>query len=341
MWQPSSNKQNYYGNKLGSYGNSMPPLEDLPANLLHLQKLQLTEMLPPLTVPMSYHSVASLVHNTPTPGLITQLQQNLKSRNRSAIMTPNQWCSNTLNTNTGNSRQRHLLHSSTPQDVSTLSPSPPATFLAPPVLPLPALSIPTGTTCLDMLPLDILADTFIRLNALHLTNSNLTQNLPQHPINVPLNSSPRYYTSSSRSTLSSSPLSLPLSSLPSPNLHSPQHLQLFKQYLSLEQQQLQQIMALSHPLTTTSARAVDNYYNNSINLSTSALSSSSKPLSSSLNSDLNRTSRKRKDDLKDNLRNSNATGSSTTTPSGADDDSDDLNPPPKKKWIRHYLKGII
>ena len=394
MWQSSFNKP-LYGcaatNTIHPCSEADQQQDEAMANLMHLQKLHLTDLMAPITPAAHvYHAAinsANLIASSnvaampPSDASINHLQQYFRShigggsngsKSRSETVTKN----------------HHLLLSSAADKCI------PANFLPPPPAPLPP-TLPTSalpaSAVLDM-SLEIFTEALLRLN--RLPSQRLTQNLPQLLACNTTNSSASNvllggrggtspYFSGSGTTASTIlpaappfPPPLPPSAagvlLPTTTqLQSPQHLNLFKQYLTLEQHQLQQhLMALNANQTntntannivnTTTSPIANGYYSASMNFShypappPRSFTASS---SSTVNCNQHRALRKRREDLKNLFKkphhhhhNHHATKVSASVSVAVglesavkktDDQVDDLLPPPKKKWIRHYLKGTV
>lgn len=390
MWQPVLNKHLYGGaNTTNPYSDTNQQQQDeVTANLLHLQKLHLTDLIPPPTAATHpYHAPINSANLIVPPNFatmplstatISHLQQYLRShvtgdvisgdagsKNRSGTMLPT---------------NHHLLLS------SAVDTSAAATFLTPPPIPppVPAAALPASAV-LDM-SLEIFTEALLRLN--RLPSHRLSQNIPQllacntnttnsNASNTLIGGSSgnTSYFSGSGATANSI---LPLPPIPPPlpppaaaaaaagillpsttQLQSPQHFNLFKQYLTLEQHQLQQhLMALNTNtphITTSHSPIANSYYSASKNFNDLA---TPLPLAtpSASNCDPHRVLRKRREDLRNFFKKPhNATKVPTASISqisvdavglespvkNVDDHLDDLLPPPKKKWIRHYLKGIL
>lgn len=380
MWQPPSNK--HLCENSTPYINATQQTE-LAANLLQMQKLHLADILPPLTtatvpVPQSLYSNADttpLVQNipaitvgSPTHSVVHNLQQYLRRRagGSSTISSSEQWPPAT-----DSSDNRSLLLSNSSllaTDAAAASSYSkvvlPAAFLGhPPVAALPnTAQIPSG----PMLPLNVLAETFSRLNALHLTNPNLAQTIGQWVANTSAILPSNFYCAANNGNMLHN-LSVTNPVPFTPSLPSNKNLHLFKQYLSMEQQQqLEHLLHLnsantvcanssSRPFNTSSTSSLpssvaNGYYNASLNLNQLLASTSNTSKSSggcfpkTFGCDQKQQEyqllsfRKRRNDLKDIFtKNPN---NLCQTLDLTDSATDDLLPPPKKKWIRHYLKGI-
>ncbi|XP_046803657.1 probable serine/threonine-protein kinase nek3 isoform X1 [Lucilia cuprina] len=321
MWQPSLNK-NFYDTAAASYisGNNSQQ-DELAANLLHLQKLQLTDLLPPLAASNSTTAIPYHLQNTaatlnlsspPATSFLNYFQQHLRAliQRQNLVTTTTTpfppWSTSLAGNNSSNSN-RHLL-------LASAAEVPEATFLTPPPPPAP---LTTSTAqILDLLPLSLLTDSFLSLN-------------PSYPPSL-------------TSTY------LPPSTSLSPNLSNPQQLKLYKQYLALEKAQLSNLIN-SKNFHHTPLNSINGYHSASLNLSQLTAPIPNLKTSSSTTSSINcdqlqqqqqkeqRALRKRRDNLKD-LFLKQSQNSSTAINLTSDCDTDELLPPPKKKWIRHYLK---
>ncbi|XP_046803661.1 putative uncharacterized protein DDB_G0277255 isoform X4 [Lucilia cuprina] len=322
MWQPSLNK-NFYDTAAASYisGNNSQQ-DELAANLLHLQKLQLTDLLPPLAASNSTTAIPYHLQNTaatlnlsspPATSFLNYFQQHLRAliQRQNLVTTTTTpfppWSTSLAGNNSSNSN-RHLL-------LASAAEVPEATFLTPPPPPAP---LTTSTAqILDLLPLSLLTDSFLSLN-------------PSYPPSL-------------TSTY------LPPSTSLSPNLSNPQQLKLYKQYLALEKAQLSNLIN-SKNFHHTPLNSINGYHSASLNLSQLTAPIPNLKTSSSTTSSINcdqlqqqqqkeqRALRKRRDNLKD-LFLKQSQNSSTAINLTSDCDTDELLPPPKKKWIRHYLKA--
>lgn len=403
MWQPPFNSNLY------RFKESDLNAIQTAANAIHLQNLKLYETLPPLK---QFAADLFAANMTPTAGLVqnsaTLTQNHMPQYLRTTSNTTN--CSSLIPYTTQwptasaghTSNNRHLLlpatvAATTVTDAAGVALSMPSAYLTtsaatpqisslslnsnnflppppppPPVMPTMATTtpVPSATTStysgIDILsPWDlyIMSECFMGITATRFSNPSLAQTQPFKERLMALNSISNFFNKFLTDPLKRS-------------LFSPQQLNLFQQYLTMEQQELQKynntITIPANAMTTSIADSTNAYFNNSLNLnhskmvppstvptinisSSSLLTTSSVKSKRSLNTSESFSShhyqhinRKRRDDLKDLFRSNKST--SATVPSkekkeekedvAAATSGDDLLPPPKKKWIRHYLKGI-
>lgn len=162
--------------------------------------------LPPATFGMCYNDTSNLPENTPL-NFMAHLQQYLRQRYRSSTKTaglPSPWPlqpppspfggttnSSSVNSAAATTSNGHLLLSpeglaSNVMMSSTRPPPPPPTFFGDATLSNSASSTSLGSPASNsapvfyMSPLDIFTDTFIRLNALHLSTSNNSSTAATH-----------------------------------------------------------------------------------------------------------------------------------------------------------------